>query len=140
MNISSLPLVALLTAMAGCSSRSEENYQRLLRLAGIRESAPMHRIEFIKTAGIDPYYLAKIEVSSIVSPSDIFHSPADWSLQSDRLISAPSEIRWWQPSELDQVSVWTPKKNEPPSYTEVIVGESHGTSIIYIAWQKHTHF
>jgi hypothetical protein len=133
-------LFIVVSALAGCSSRSDEAYQRLFQLAGIKANPAMQRIEFIKTSGMDPYYLAKIEVPSTVSPADIFQSLGEWENIADRFVSAPSDITWWRPGELHGASVWAPKKNEPPSYTEVVLGQSGAISVIYVAWQKHAHF
>ena len=126
----------LLLIFAGCSSRSDEAYQRLLQLTGIETGPGMRRVEFIKTSGIDPYYLAKLAASSAVSPTDILRSPADWQITQTRFVSPPPDIDWWRPGELDRASVWTPKAKDSPSYTEVVIGHSGGVSVIYVAWQK----
>lgn len=132
-------LIGLLV-LTGCSSRSNEAYERLLELAGITTKPEMRRVEFIKTSGIDPYYLAKIEVLSALSPADIFSIPEDWKSTSSRFVTPPREVDWWRPGDLVGASVWTPKASGSQSYTEVVMGQYGNGWVIYVAWQKTANF
>jgi hypothetical protein len=142
MKIVHILLAVLCLACAGCSSHSDEAYRRLLELAGIKDMSRVHRLEFVKTSGIDPYYLAKVEVDlrsvseipSLLGPTTVLKT------LDARYVTPPQVLEWWRPQDLADVKIWTPKERDVPSYTEIVGGLSGSKVVVYVAWMTHQSF
>jgi hypothetical protein len=119
--------------MAACGGSSKQDYLKLFELAGLRDPDTFQRINFRKTGGIDPYFIAELGASD-VSPSSVFRTPQEWKKLDFVAVTPPEQLRWWQLANIEGPVIWTKKIRNDPSFSQVITGKKDGRYVIYAIW------